>query len=400
MIKFELEKIFNIKIVLVIFVLTALFYNMFLSTNYFATSNMGAEDKLCTILMKDYGTKFPVSERGKLEEIKQEYIEKVDKYIAGDEVLKNAGITNYKDYKSMRVEDELDDKVRDKINDLSFGSYGEETFLIQETDYWQEWKASVQFAGLSKEKAKSNVEENVRRYTGNKKLINAKFLKRMENLYMRDYTSLLSEDAADCVKSDLPLIGLLMLICSVLLIIPYQIRERIRNVNTLFYTTKQGRNLFNTRIASAIITTIIVGVVHAIIFYAYLIVRGVGKYFDCPVYCTARSNSWYDLNFGTYICLNLLLYIFAIMSLIMLYFLISKISLNYVVGFASAIPFTVIIAIIFNKIMYGYLLIGDKMKIVNDVYRPIFICISFIIMGVIIAVVLSKHEKKKDVLVC
>ena len=57
MIKFELKKIFNIKIVLVIFVLTALFYNMFLSTNYFATSNMGAEDKLCTILMKDYGTK-------------------------------------------------------------------------------------------------------------------------------------------------------------------------------------------------------------------------------------------------------------------------------------------------------------------------------------------------------
>ena len=39
MIKFELKKIFNIKIVLVIFVLTALFYNMFLSTNYFATSN-------------------------------------------------------------------------------------------------------------------------------------------------------------------------------------------------------------------------------------------------------------------------------------------------------------------------------------------------------------------------
>lgn len=29
MIKFELKKIFNIKIVLVIFVLTALFYNMF-----------------------------------------------------------------------------------------------------------------------------------------------------------------------------------------------------------------------------------------------------------------------------------------------------------------------------------------------------------------------------------
>lgn len=244
------------------------------------------------------------------------------------------------------------------------------------------------------------MEENVRRYTGNTKLINAKFLKRMENLYMRDYTSLLSEDAADCVKSDLPLIGLLMLICSVLLIIPYQIRERIRNVNTLFYTTKQGRNLFNTRIASAIITTVIVGVAHIIIFYAYLIIRGVGKYFDCPIYCTSETNSWYDLNFGTYICLNLLLYIFAIMSLIMLYFLISKISLNYVVGFASAIPFTVIIAIIFNKIMYGYLLIGDKMKIVNDVYRPIFICISFIIMGVIIATALSKHEKKKDVLVC
>ena len=341
MIKFELKKIFNIKIVLVIFVLTALFYNMFLSTNYFATSNMGAEDKLCTILMKDYGTKFPVSERNKLEEIKQEYIEKVDKYIAGDEVLKNAGITNYKDYKSMRSEEGLDDKVKEKLNDISFGSYAEETFLIQEVDYWQEWETGLQFAGLSRKNAESNITENVRRHTGEVNKLNPKFLERMEKLYTRDYTSLLSEDAAECVKSDLPLIGLLI-----------------------------------------------------------LIIRGVGKYLDCPIYCTARVNSWYDLNFGTYICLNLLLYIFAIMSLIMLYFLISKISLNYVVGFASAIPFTVIIAIIFNKIMYGYLIIENKMKITYDVYRPILICISFTIIGLIIAVALAKYEKKKDVVIC
>lgn len=88
------------------------------------------------------------------------------------------------------------------------------------------------------------------------------------------------------------------------------------------------------------------------------------------------------------------------MSLIMLYFLISKISLNYVVGFASAIPFTVIIAIIFNKIMYGYLIIENKMKITYDVYRPILICISFTIIGLIIAVALAKYEKKKDVVIC
>lgn len=95
---------------------------------------MGAEDKLCTILMKEYGIKLPVSKRNKLEEIKQEYIEKVDKYIAGDEVLKNAGITNYKDYKSMRSEEGLDVKVKEKLDDISFGSYAEETFLIQEVD--------------------------------------------------------------------------------------------------------------------------------------------------------------------------------------------------------------------------------------------------------------------------
>lgn len=324
MIKFELKKIFNIKIVLVIFVLTALFYNMFLSTNYFATSNMGAEDKLCTILMKEYGTKLPVSKRNKLEEIKQEYIEKVDKYIAGDEVLKNAGITNYKDYKSMRSEEGLDDKVKEKLDDISFGSYAEETFLIQEVDYWQEWETGLQFAGLSRENAESNITENVRRHTGEVNKLNPKFLERMEKLYTRDYTSLLSEDAAECVKSDLPLIGLLMLICSALLIIPYQIRERIRNVNTLFYTTKHGRNLVNTRITATVITTVLVGIAHIIIFYVYLIIRGVGKYLDCPIYCTARVNSWYDLKFGTYICLNLLLYIFAIMSLIMLYFFYTK----------------------------------------------------------------------------
>lgn len=400
MIKFELKKIFNIKIVFVILVLTALFYNMFLNTNYFATTNMGAEDKLCTILMKEYGTKFPVSERNKLEEIKQKYIEKVNNYLENDEVLKKAGITNYEEYKSMRSEEGLDDKVKEKLDDISFGSYAEETFLIQEADYWQDWKTDLQFAGLSRENAESNIAENVRRHTGEVNKLNPKFIERMEKLYTRDYTSLLSEEAAECVKSDLPLIGLLMLICSALLIIPYQIRERIRNVNTLFYTTKHGRNLVNTRITATIITTVLVGVVHIILFYLYLIIRGVGKYFECPVYCTSRINSWFDLKFGTYICLNLLIYIFAIMSLIMLYFLVSKISLNYVVGFASAIPFTVIIAIIFNKIMYGYLLIGNKMKIIYDVYRPILICISFTIIGLIIAVALAKYEKKKDVVIC
>ena len=53
-----------------------------------------------------------------------------------------------------------------------------------------------------------------------------------------------------------------------------------------------------------------------------------------------------------------------------------------------------------NKIMYGYLLIGNKMKIIYDVYRPILICISFTIIGLIIAVALAKYEKKKDVVIC
>lgn len=150
--------------------------------------------------MKEYGIKLPVSKRNKLEEIKQEYIEKVDKYIAGDEVLKNAGITNYKDYKSMRSEEGLDDKVKEKLDDISFGSYAEETFLIQEVDYWQEWETRLQFAGLSRENAESNITENVRRHTGEVNKLNPKFLERMEKLYTRDYTSLLSEDAAECVK--------------------------------------------------------------------------------------------------------------------------------------------------------------------------------------------------------
>ena len=59
-----------------------------------------------------------------------------------------------------------------------------------------------------------------------------------------------------------------------------------------------------------------------------------------------------------------------------------------------------IIAIIFNKIMYGYLIIENKMKITYDVYRPILICISFTIIGLIIAVALAKYEKKKDVVIC
>lgn len=114
--------------------------------------------------------------------------------------MKNAGITNYKDYKSMRSEEGLDDKVKEKLDDISFGSYAEETFLIQEVDYWQEWETRLQFAGLSRENAESNITENVRRHTGEVNKLNPKFLERMEKLYTRDYTSLLSEDAAECVK--------------------------------------------------------------------------------------------------------------------------------------------------------------------------------------------------------
>lgn len=50
--------------------------------------------------------------------------------------------------------------------------------------------------------------------------------------------------------------------------------------------------------------------------------------------------------------------------------------------------------------MYGYLIIENKMKITYDVYRPILICVSFTIIGLIIAVALAKYEKKKDVVIC
>lgn len=401
MLRYELKKIFNSKLILAAIVFSALFFYLFLSCYYFNTSNFGAEDRLCTILMKEYGTKFPVSDMGKLEQIRQKYIDKMDEYIRRDNILISAGITNYEKFEAYKNafndnSDHSQQAIINEINDITFDRCGKEMFLIQQIEIWQDWAQNVPFAGLDPKKAGKNVKENIRRNLSHE--VSDDYKERLQELYTRNYISLLSEDAARCVMADIPLMGMLILICSAIFIIPYQIRERICNVNTLFFTTKKGRELIHTRMKASILATLLIGGMESIFFICYLGYKGILKYFPCPYYNTARSNAWFDLSFGEYVIAHLLLEIFIAVFSIILYFTISKYAFNYIVGFAIGIPVTIGLATFEKTFTEGYLLMNRSLFF--DVYLPIILCGILGMIGIVLNIALIKHERKRDILIC
>lgn len=105
------------------------------------------------------------------------------------------------------------------------------------------------------------------------------YQKAIEKRVKRDYTSLVHEGVFYILQEDMVTIGSLILICFFALIIPYQVKQRLRQIIPVLATTKIGRRIYQVQLIASMLVALFVEILQ------------MAAYGSC---CSFDSNLWSD----------------------------------------------------------------------------------------------------------
>ena len=126
--------------------------------------------------------------------------------------------------------------------------------------------------------------------------------------------------------------------CAVLLI-PYQVRERLRFVQPLYASTAVGRKIFLMQFWSAIGACVLVGLVQFGVYLFIFIEKGLAVFWKCPCWDSVVNLLWCDgISFGTYMFLYMVLVFIFTLAAVVVFYLAARVATNYISGIAIAIP--------------------------------------------------------------
>lgn len=219
--------------------------------------------------------------------------------------------------------------------------------------------------------------------------------KRIVQVWMSSEMTLLHEAVIKNVEDDFVRMTALAVIWIFVLILSYQITERLKNVRQIQLSTKTGRKIFGRQAAVCSALGAAVGIAVSAV-YAFLLWRKGGfDFIRCPIN-TIMTYYWIDMSYGDFLILCAGVLIMISVAAAFLAYLISRLSANYIAGLGISIPVCVILCVIVNKIM----LMPLDMHI-SELASYFLICVPLVLLplaGAVMTGVMLRRDKVRDIL--
>lgn len=396
----ECKKIWNIRLLLILGLFTVFFYNLYIQVFYVSEDGMQSEYtmELYLDLVEQFGPVLSMEQYDKeLQDIKLQLSMERDKLVQEDKAFQNVGIQTYdelQDYYNQYLQKPVDEMTEEEkqcngaMNDFTF--MNEESsrlvFQIQEIERMDEFRNEAMSFGQTKEAVQKMINESWESEESEK------YQNRRVELGTRQEMSLLPDSVMDCVAMDMPRLAILIIICCLVVVIPYQIRERMNQVLPIYISTKTGRKLFPIQLFAVLCscTMICLGqfTIYAIICYIHKIF----VFWNCPA-ASISLQLWVDMSFGAYYLMYFLLIWIVGVTVSLIAYWISRLSTNYIMGIAIAIPIGVCISIYVNRsLSYVY-----SFELLHNDWLHWTVCILFLVVA-IGAVTFVRKDKKRELL--
>ena len=384
----ELRKIFDIRLVIGIIVFTVLFYNMFMEITRHPCGGQCTDSSydipFAAKLVDEFGPKIEFDEWYKLENKEKQIEEKIEKEIAGNEILNSNGITTLKEL--YEKENELYEK----------GSLNENEKLLE--------KKIDEFILYNEKTGKMFFElqclENIKEFRGIIYGVSKKDVAKLDNRdakrMTKQYVSLLPEGVLYIFNEDMKYMSALIIIISFVLICAYQIRERLSGVMPLYVSTKVGRKIFSVQLFASIIAVLIVSALQLGIYTLMYYPKGLAIFWSCENWSCARNSFLFDgISFGTYMFIfEMAVLMFCVFGAIFVY-CIARLAENYIWG----IIFSIICGtgMFFTVKNLTYEMFDYELNTGMSVYiKPIMIVIICVAMC-LIAKIRINRDKARDI---
>lgn len=400
----EFKKLFDIKLIVILGAFTILFYIMYMQIYMYPAGGQMTDspyDMPCAAeLIKDIGPVLKLDDWSKFTQKKQEKTDELNKIIAIDEKLTKEGISTIEqiyDWKNKESENESpkNKKIEKEVSRLSF--YDKKTsklmFELQFMNGIEELRWGSTGYGVDK-KALEKFDKELLNDSDYTEYYKNNIKKRVT----KDYVSFLPVGIYYVLGCDMQHMAVLIMICSFVIIIISQIKERIRGVLPLYVTSKTGRGLFKKQLQAAVTASFLVGFIQCMIYVALFCIKGLYVFWKCENWSYADNAMFLDnISFGAYMVIYIMMVLVFSTAVAVPAYLIGRIAVNYIVGIAMSIPVCIVIGkIIFNIL---YVIFRLEQSYIME-FKPLLVILAGVLLAVIVSEIIMKADKTRDVKIC
>jgi hypothetical protein len=364
----ECKKILDVRILLLLAVFTVFYYLLFMRIIQYPAGGQSTNSEydipFAGELVEEFGGTLSLSEWSKLDDKASQLEDDLSAIIRQNEVLKDAGITNYEEMITLEEKlwekdeeewTEEETRVSDEINQMIF-SRRESSKLFFELQYLDN--------------------------------LNTEYKERLT----KDYISLLPSGMLFILQEDMRHMGTLLVICFLVLIIHYQIRERLRGVFPLYASTYTGRAIYRKQFLAGMVSCGIVGIVQFLVYLGIYVRKGLAVFWQCECWSAAENNYWCDrLSFGAYMGIYMVLTLLVTMGAATVAYIIGRAVVNYIAGIAVAIPLGGVIAYTVGSVLSRLFFIKETDIVAFD--ELLFVFVWLVFTGIMVLVRLKRDKK-------
>lgn len=389
---YEMKKIWNVKLLLSVAVLCALFYSMFMGfyIKYFPNGHSDTEEVDYSIQMtKQYGPTLEADEYAEfIAKTREELISQAEAYIKNNPVFSKVGIYTYADY----------EKVHENQANTEAESDAIWTLLGDECDF-------VQF----KLQALNSIEENYHYYpeyalknaiseaTGKKELARLTEIQKKE-----EYRNIMDGWVIENTVTYTIYLAILAVLAVLVFVSPLIVTDRARNVHLLQYTAKRGRRILKHQLIAVILSAFLMTTALILSFGAIYSMNGTWLLWNNGLTSFLNFMAtffWFDITYGQYIVLSIVLLYILCLGAAAIAFVLSRFSQNLITLILKLIPaFGVLGALcfsVFNCTLSSKNALYTGTGIVG--IEPI-ICGLVLIAGLAVSFRILRREREVDVI--
>lgn len=368
----EIKKIFELKSILIVSMITFVIYHLSISfyVDHFPNGRPQLDVYNVSVeMLEDYGDSMDDDEFEDFKNIYNKQVKQADKYLKEDKDAIKAKITNYEEFRNKHGD--LNSKILfEKEVDLFWELEAREWF-IETYEHKEQTKEGIY--QRSNEKQRERVSEILKSDEINSVL-----------------PQMVMENYIDYIKN----VAFLIMLSIMFMISPIYLRDKRNDLSYLQYSSKTGRNLFKKKIIAGLLSSFIIITVQLALFMLIYSSNRIGIFLNSSTLSIFNwiDIRWFDTTFIQYIVLTILGVYLLGFIITMLVMFISSIVSNYISVIGIQIPLIIINGYIFIKYLILML-----MSIHLPKYSGVLSYLFLLVISMLLISIRWRREKIKDI---
>ena len=387
--KNELKKIFTLKSIIILLMITGIMYKIFIIPQSQVISRSHIIENIVIDMINDYGNSMDEEE---YLDFKGKYNEKVkiaEEHIKNNKEFSDLDIYNYEDFYKIARNDGEEKYNNPKLLDLYWGYIGSEEFpIFEELNQFENIILCYEAIVLGIGNIHIDDSESI-------KMVNRK----QEIKESKDIQSLMPYTIFQEYEIQLKWVMVLILVSIIFLISPIYLNDKKDKTIYLQYSSKLGRNLFKKKVIASMIISIVIASLQIILFLKFYSTQNTGIFLDCKIsgFFNTPIKSWYDLTFSNYIVVTIIcVYILSVIVSLISMFISSKVN-NYITLIGIHVPIIFIISRVLLQVLISKVTSIDiTMNRIGYINMPKYSMLIIYTLMILISFVGMYYRNKKE----